>query len=135
MWSKVQELWERLRPVDRARWSCGQFHDLDQIPIEIRERVANSYPPNHNYSIAADRLIPSRKLAARVAHFRQFYPPCLESLLDLSCSKGFFLFDAANTKTCERVMGIDLCEPTLETCRQLIPHFDNPARIAIARLT
>lgn len=135
IWSTLQGLWERVKPVDFAGLSVRSFHDLDQVPAEIRETVRNSYPPNHNYSILGNQLIPSRKLATRVSHFRQFYPRPLRSLLDLSCSKGFFVFDAASQATCQRAMGIDLCDSTLSTCDHLKQHFNDPERIQIAKLT
>lgn len=135
MWSQICSVLERITPLNRAQWACDEFHDLDQLPDEVRRSVCDSYPTNHNYSIVGDRLLPSRKLATRVAHFRQFYPAPLTSLLDLSCSKGFFLFDAASTQTCERVLGVDLCEQTLRTCRQIQPHFKDPQRIVLEQLT
>lgn len=135
IWNTLQSFWERVKPVDFAGLSCRGFHDLDRLPAEIRKSVCNSYPPNHNFSVDREQLKPSRKLATRVAHFHQYYPKHIRNLLDLSCSKGFFVFDAASQQTCERALGIDLCEKTLETCRQLRHHFDHPERVAIEKLT
>jgi hypothetical protein len=134
MWGVLQHLWERVQPINCDSLSCDGFRDLTQLPTEIRERVRSSYPSNHNFSVDASRLIPSRKLATRVAHFRQFYPQPLRSLLDLSCSKGFFVFDAAREKTCVRAMGIDLCDKTLETCYRLRERFAHPERVVLERL-
>jgi hypothetical protein len=135
VWSTLASFWEQLTPIDCSALSCAQFHNLDRLPTEIRDNVGNSYPPNHNFNIVDDCLVPSRKLATRVAHFRRYYVPGGSSLLDLSCSKGFFLFDAACDPTCERVLGIDLMDNTLETCKQLRRHFDYAERVAIQKLT
>lgn len=135
MWSALQSFWERVRPIDCEAMACGGFRDLEQLPIEIRQRVCDSYPPNHNFSVDGTRLIPSRKLAARVSHFRRFYPHAVRNLLDLSCSKGFFVFDAAREISCERAVGIDLCDATLEICRQLGQHFDRSERIGFEKFS
>lgn len=132
---KIRGLWERVTPIDCSEWACGGFHDLDQLPVEIRDCVRDSYPSNHNFSAEGDQLVPGRKLASRVAHFRNHYGQPVRSLLDLSCSRGFFLFDAAREPTCERVLGVDLCDKTLDTCRLLTQHFDYPQRVALAKLT
>ncbi|MDB5385884.1 MAG: hypothetical protein JWM11_1530 [Planctomycetaceae bacterium] len=135
MWGTLQNLWDRVKPFDCATQSCTGFHDLNQLPAEISQSVSDSYPPNHNYSVVDDRLLPSRKLGTRVAHFRKYYPRQLTSLLDLSCSKGFFVFDAARESTCERALGIDLCDKTLATCRQLKQHFEHSERVSIEKLS
>jgi hypothetical protein len=134
MWDVLQQLWDRVKPVNCTTLSCDGFRELDGLPPEIRDGVRNSYPSNHNFAVHRDRLIPSRKLATRIAHFRQFYPQPMRSLLDLSCSKGFFVFDAARDRNCTRAMGIDLCDKTLDTCRQLRSRFVYPERVAIERL-
>lgn len=121
--------------MDYAALSCRDFQDLDQLPQEVLASVCNSYPPNHNFSAVANQLIPSRKLATRVAHFRQFYPQRLRSLLDLSCSKGFFVFDAASQASCDRALGIDLCDQTLKTCHQLRQRFKHSERVGLEKLT
>lgn len=131
----IRGLWERVAPIDCAEWSCEGFHDLDQLPAEVRDNARDSYPSNHNFTATGNLLIPSRQLASRIAHFRGHYLQPVRSLLDLSCSKGFFLFDAAKESTCERVLGLDLCDKTLDVCRQLNRHFDHPERVAVEKLT
>jgi hypothetical protein len=135
LWSRLNGFWEQLKPQDCVRWSCPHFHDLDRLSTEVRESVCDSYPPNHNFTILGDKLVPSRKLASRLAHFRPYYRTPLVNLLDLSCSKGFFLFDAASDDSCQLALGIDLCPKTLDICRALRSHFHHPGRIGVEQLT
>ena len=97
--------------------------------------VSDSYPRNHTYTPQQDRLVPHRKLAVRVAGLSRYYPVPVTSLLDLSCSKGFFVFHAAARETCERAVGIDLSDECLATCEHLNSRFDRRERVKFARLT
>lgn len=135
VWGTLRGIWKRVSPIDCADWACGGFRDLSQLPPEVQNSVRDSYPSNHNFTADEDRLIPSRQLAHRVRHFRTHYLQPVRSLLDLSCSRGFFLFDAAQEPTCERVLGLDLCDQTLDVCRQLLQHYDRPQRVSVAKLT
>lgn len=135
VWGTLQDIWKGMTPIDCAEWACSGFHDLEQLPIEVQNSVRDAYPSNHNFTAAGDRLIPSRQLAHRVRHFRSHYADPLRSMLDLSCSRGFFLFDAAEEQTCERVLGLDLCDQTLDVCRELIKYYNRPERVSVAKLT
>lgn len=135
VWGKLRSIWERVTPVDCTEWACEGFRDLDRLPPDIQEAIRDSYPSNHNFTAIGKLLTPSRKLAFRVARLRPHYLNPVTSLLDLSCSRGFFLFDAAKEPTCERVLGLDLCDKTLDVCRHLNQHFDHPERVAVEKLT
>ena len=83
---------------------------------EILEYLSTSYPSNHNYLLKQGKLIPLRKLAGRYKDITPHYPEQMKSLLDLSCCKGYFNFDAVISFACERSMGIDVMDKELESC-------------------
>jgi len=131
-----QQIWWRLQPVQAAAFTCPGFDDLEgTIPAEIRSFVEDSYPHNHTYTAAGDHLLPGRKLATRVARLTRYYPSHPESLLDLSCSKGFFVFHAAMQSGCERALGVDLDDSCLNACRLLNSRFAHQSRVNFARAT
>lgn len=78
--------------------------------------LRSSTPSNHNYSLKRGKLIPSRQLARRYKDISALYPEGMQSLLDISCSKGYFNFDAVESFACKRSMGIDVMEDGLATC-------------------
>jgi hypothetical protein len=133
-------LWKQLAwrftPVKREALACPGFDGItEQISADMRSFVSDSYPHNHTYLPVADRLVPGRKLAVRVAGLSRHYPVPLTSLLDLSCSKGFFVFHAAAQGNCERALGIDLSDECLDACRLLNAGFERKERVQFARLT
>ncbi|MGE5193520.1 MAG: hypothetical protein ACM3U2_13585 [Deltaproteobacteria bacterium] len=126
----------RLKPVRPEGLACPGFEKAAaNLPADVRTFVSDSYPRNHTYTPVADRLVPNPKLAVRVAGLSQYYPAPLTSLLDLSCSKGFFVFHAAARETCKRAVGIDLSDECLEVCRLLNSGFDRCERVRFERLT
>ncbi len=126
----------RLKPVQPERLSCRGFERAaTALPADVLTFVSDSYPSNHTYTPVADRLVPRRKLAVRVAGLSRYYPAPVTSLLDLSCSKGFFVFHAAACETCDRALGIDLSDECLEACRLLNSGFDRRERVRFERLT
>ena len=94
------------------------------LPVEVASYIANSYPHNHNYTVQAGRLVPRDKLRDRFEVLRSTYPKPLESLLDLSCSKGYFVLDAAAEDGCCRAVGIDIDERELNACRSVSDHLE-----------
>jgi hypothetical protein len=133
LWSQLA--W-RFKPVNSEALAVPGFDDLSaKLSADVRTFVSDSYPHNHTYTAQADRLVPHRKLAVRVAGLARYYPAPLTSLLDLSCSKGFFVFHAAAQETCQRALGIDLSDECLETCRLLNARFSGKSRVNFARLT
>ena len=126
----------RLKPVQKERLACPGFESVAaRLPPDVRTFVSDSYPRNHTYIPVADRLVPNRKLAVRVAGLSQYYPVPVTSLLDLSCSKGFFVFHAAARETCERALGIDLSDECLDVCRLLNTGFSRQVHVRFERLT
>lgn len=126
----------RLKPVDRERLACRGFDGLAaNLPAEVQTFVSDSYPHNHTYTPQGNCLVPSRKLAVRVAGLSRHYPAPLTSLLDLSCSKGFFVFHAAAQASCERALGIDLSDECLDVCRLLNTGFARRQHVRFERLT
>lgn len=133
LWSQLA--W-RLKPLDRRALACPGFDGLAaNLPETVQKFVRDSYPRNHTYTSLADRLIPQQKLAVRVSGLSRYYPAPLTSLLDLSCSKGFFVFHAASQATCERALGIDLSDECLDVCRLLNSRFSRAANVNFTRLT
>lgn len=125
-----------MQPVSADAFACSGFDDLEgSIPADIRAFFADSYPHNHTFTAAGGRLVPGRKLADRLARLTKHYPNPLESLLDLSCSKGFFVFHAATQPRCERALGIDLNENCVNACRLLNARFERKSRVNFSQLT
>ncbi|MFN0056244.1 MAG: hypothetical protein ACKV0T_29205 [Planctomycetales bacterium] len=131
-----QQLWWKVQPVRIAGLVCPGFHDLDRcLPDDVRAYLKDSYPHNHTFTATNDRLVPGRKLAERIERLARHYPRPMTSLVDLSCSKGYFVFHAARLANSPRVLGIDLDGRSLEVCRLLEGAFDGRDQIAFARLT
>ena len=125
----------RLKRIQPERLACPGFEKaVTDLPADVHTFVSDSYPRNHTYTAVGDRLVPKRKLAVRVAGLSRYYPAPLTSLLDLSCSKGFFVFYAAACDTCQRALGIDLSDECLEACRRLNAGFDRRERVGFERL-
>ena len=132
VWSEIA--W-RLRPVRRERLACRGFGAAADLSDDVRRFLCDSYPRNHTFALVADRLVPHRKLAVRVAGLSRYYPSPLTSLLDLSCSKGFFVFHAAAQESCERALGVDLSDKCLAVCRRLNNGFARREHVRFERLT
>jgi hypothetical protein len=132
----LQQLLTRLAPAKPAEYACFGFSGLDlNLSAETRSFVADSYPRNHTYTAQGDQLTPRPKLASRVARLTRRYPDGLSSFIDLSCSKGFFVFHAAMQPGCRRSLGIDLDDRCLDVCRELQQQFTARDRVNFARLT
>lgn len=127
-------LWDRI-PQSSATHCLGFRDARDGTSAQLRQFTKDSYPRNHTYAVEADRLVPSRKLAQRVARLSKHYLSPCESFLDLSCSKGFFVFRTAIESSCRRALGIDLDANCLNVCRSLNQHFAKRAVVEFASLT
>ncbi|MEZ6072934.1 MAG: hypothetical protein R3C10_22385 [Pirellulales bacterium] len=103
-------------------------------PPDVRAFVGDSYPHNHTYFVGDRKLKPHRQLATRVARLSECYPSPLESLLDLSCSKGFFVFDAVSRLGCRRALGVDLDLQCLHACQSMRQRFTGASHIQFVRL-
>ena len=106
---------------------------------EFIHYAENAYPSNHTYKIRKGLLVPKRELAKRYHTIRKLYPRSLSSLLDVSCSKGFFVFDAARETTCTRALGIDVHDYDITFCdaiKKCTPsyHSANFARLTLHEL-
>lgn len=125
-----------MQPAPAKVFDCTGFNDLEKsIPEDLRAFFKDSYPHNHTFAATNGRLVPGRKLADRLAQITKHYPAPLESLLDLSCSKGFFVFHAAMQPDCNRALGIDLNENCVNACRLLNAQFDYHSRVNFEQLT
>jgi hypothetical protein len=63
-----------------------------------------------------DRLVAKWKLARRYRRITRLYPQPLTSLLDVGCSKGFFVLAADQQPCCDRALGIDVQRQEIEAC-------------------
>ena len=99
---------------------------MSPLTPELAAHLADSYPSNHNYRVAGGRLRPSFQLWRRWRRLRRHYlleaggrdgRPALDSFLDLSSCKGFFVLDAAQRLGARRAVGIDVHEPDLAASR------------------
>jgi hypothetical protein len=86
---------------------------------ELLRYLASSYPHNHDFRLRGGCLRPRWKLWRRWRRIRSLYPERVESLLDLSCCKGFFVLEAAQRPGCRRALGVDVYERDLEACGAL----------------
>ena len=81
---------------------------MPSLTPETRRYLRKEYPHNHIYRVGFGRLWPSLDLARRARKIEALYPPGLESLVDLSVSKGYFALHAGRRATRPRVLGIDV---------------------------
>ena len=88
----------------------------------VAAHVESSYPHNLDYRVRGQKLRPRWKLRRRLWRLLPLYSDPLESLLDLSSSKGYFVLEAAARPGCARALGIDVHEPDLEASRAVAAH-------------
>jgi len=77
------------------------------------------YPRNHNFRVHKKKLIPSFKLYERLRLVRTVYPDPLESFLDIGCSRGFYVMDAAQRHDCRASVGTDVYEPFIRAANEV----------------
>lgn len=126
----------RLWPF-RALWRSRLDAETNGPPLAapVARYLVSSHPSNHNYRVLNDRLWPTRKLAARYRKQVGYYPSPVTSLVDLSCSKGFYVLSASQQPRCERALGIDICDEELAACRAVCDYLGQPcARFENLRL-
>ena len=107
------------------RFFDNSLNHEDPLHKEYTHYIENSYPSNHTYKIAKKKLIPKRKLAARCKKIDGLFPKKITSLLDLGCSKGFFVFSAANDPHCTRSLGVDVSSHDINVCRWVKQQIDS----------
>lgn len=104
-----------LRPVADGR--------RDVLERNTARYISRSYPHNHTYTVSRKGVLrPRWKLRRRSGPILSLYPDPLVSLLDLSCSKGYFVLEAGQRATCERAMGIDVFARDVDACREVQRH-------------
>lgn len=82
-----------------------------------RMTKALAYPANHFYSITKGSLIAGTKLTRRFELIQRLYPERLDSLLDIGCAKGFFVFQAGLQAHKPRAVGLDVTADYISFCR------------------
>lgn len=113
---------------------CPGFHRLTEIPLNWQHFFGQTYPRNHTFVLRNDCLLPNPRLARRVAALSRLYPRPLGRLVDLSCSKGYFVFHARHQAGFSGALGVDIDETSVNACRELATRCDHGARIEFARL-
>lgn len=108
--------------------------NLTSLSDEYRNYAENAYPGNHTYQLRNNLLVPKRDLAKRHKLIKNLYPKPLTSLLDVSSSKGFFVFDAVRESTCTRALGIDVNDYDI-VFSNAVKQCTNAERTSFARLT
>lgn len=102
---------------------------------QYKKYAAESYPSNHTYKIKNKNLYPKCKLALRYKKIKKLFPPFLTSLVDIGCSKGFFVFAASQTAECTRSVGVDIDPYEIQFCQAVKKHLGNEkARFELLQL-
>lgn len=131
----VERWWFR-RTFDCRQLACEGFHDLATVLTDAdRAFVQDSYPNNHTFLVESNRLIPKPKLAERLFEYQKHYPAEITSFLDLSSSKGFFVFHGAQRTTCTRALGIDIDQQCLEVSRRIASCRDSKSTMQFEEMT
>ncbi|MCH2107077.1 MAG: class I SAM-dependent methyltransferase, partial [Planctomycetes bacterium] len=86
----------------------------------VRDYLADSYPHNHDYRVKGEELKPRWKLKRRWKRMERLWPEGFGSFLDIGCSKGFFVLEAARRGA--DALGIDIHEEDLSACEAVRDH-------------
>ncbi|HWB53051.1 MAG TPA: class I SAM-dependent methyltransferase [Tepidisphaeraceae bacterium] len=107
--------------LQRAAWITSLWREKlrgDSPERQLNRRLIG-YPRNHDYLLVDGKILPSPRLQYRWRRIAELYPQPLTSLLDVGCSKGYFVLEAASRPTCKRAVGTDVDEPFVETSRRV----------------
>jgi hypothetical protein len=105
------------------------------VQEEYRQYAEKSYPSNHSYKIKEQSLSPKCKLWVRYKKLSRLYPSPLTSLLDIGCSKGFFVFSAHQKHHATRNLGIDVTPYDIEYCNYMKTYLkDDAARFELMQM-
>lgn len=108
---------------------------MPELSSEVHSYLSDSYPHNHGYRVIRGRLRPNFQLWCRWRKLRRLLPDPLHSFLDLGCSKGFFVLQAAQDDTCRSALGVDVTAENIDACRAVQAHLElNNARFELAHL-
>lgn len=86
---------------------------------EYKEYAEKAYPSNHTYKISNGALSPKCKLNLRYKKISKLYPSSLNSLVDIGCSKGYFVFSASSKHFSSRNLGIDVTAYDINYCHAI----------------
>ncbi len=103
----------------------SQPKEIENLSEEYVDFAQNSYPSNHTFRIANKKLIPKRQLANRYEKIAKLLPENLTSFADISCSKGFFVFESSNFPNCTRSLGIDVSTYNIQFCQAIKKYLKN----------
>ena len=100
---------KKLRQLFSKKWPLTQE---EKFKFEIKY----GYPSNHTYQISGEKLKPRYKLAQRYQRIQRLFPENVTSMVDIGCSKGYFVFSMSNLPTCTRNLGIDIHQDDIDVC-------------------
>ncbi len=123
--------------VKRQNSSCAipeQIGDLLPGPVRPHEfrpeeyfnKMLDTHPSNHVYSLHQGKLSPGKKLARRASFIKRFYSAPMESLLDIGCAQGYFALDAAQRFPRARTLGVDVDDKYIQVNRQISEYLGLP---------
>lgn len=81
--------------------------------------LLDSYPRNHNYQVQNGKMAPSWRLFQRVSTMAPIYPDRVDSLLDISSCKGYFVLSTAVKHMNSRAVGVDIYEPFISVANRV----------------
>lgn len=84
------------------------------------------YPGNHNFYVCKGKIIPNKRLASRFKTITTHYPKNLNSFLDLSSCRGYFVLSASQQPHSHRNLGIDINAEEINICKNLKKQFNLP---------
>jgi hypothetical protein len=92
---------------------------ISRRKIRAQASYFQGYPENHNYFYLHRQLVPSLKLYERFKKISELYPPNMQSLLDLSTCRGFYVLEASFREHMVSAVGIDLVESFIQECNAI----------------
>lgn len=101
------------------------YREYDSYETKITNYLATAYPSNHTYKIRDKKIIPKSKLKNRYKKISELFSNPLESIVDIGCAKGFFVFYASQFPLCKRSLGIDVHGEDIEICHFVKQKIDN----------
>jgi hypothetical protein len=124
MAGEIRVLFEYFRMRYAAR--LRQRNSQDQSGCKELEKEINAlldcYPRNHNYELHEGVMVPSWRLFQRHYKVASAYPDNVESLLDMSSCKGYYVLEAAVRYNDCMAVGIDVHEPFISASSKVRDH-------------
>lgn len=82
-------------------------------------RPITGYPSNHDFYLYKNALVPGYRLFKRYYKIHRCYPQNMDSLLDISTCRGFYVLDASQNYGVSDAVGMDLEKEFIDTANDL----------------